>query len=92
MTETKIPSRILEGIFNYTLPYHSTDTIVIQEVREKWWRVHESAVRVREDHSCRQDIVGIGSSDIETRLEEWIRISIHTSIETKNIRCCFIIH
>ena len=86
MTETKIPSRILEGIFNYTLPYHSTDTIVIQEVREKWWRVHESTVRVREDHSCRQDVIGIGSADIETRSKERSRISVHASIQAED--CC----
>ena len=74
-----------------TLSHYSRHTIVVQEVREKWWRVHESTVRVGEDHARREDIVGIGTTDIETRLEEWTCISIHASIEAKDRCSCLVI-
>ena len=79
------------GSFFINLLLHdSCHTIVIEILWEKWWRIHEGSIWVGDDDSCCEYVISIRTTDIETTIEEWFRISIHTSIKTENIIGCLI--
>lgn len=54
----------------YLLFHHLRHTIVIQITREERWRRDESAIRVGEHDTGREDLIGVRATDIESRVEE----------------------
>ena len=51
---------------------------------EEGWRIDEGTIRVGENDSGREDLIGIRSTNIESRIEERIGISIEAAIDLQD--------